>query len=127
MEEEEELASGLVNPGDDYTETKYLLYGLDLEEQQYVLGGLSLVLGTNFMQGANCGLHSRRRLQNLHPLQSLNFESPSVAVWSSFANFRYITNLRPPPLLPGPPLLRWTLMPFKMPHSISHLRCLLKS
>lgn len=35
LEEEEALASAAVVPDDDFTETKYLLHGLDLEEQQY--------------------------------------------------------------------------------------------
>ena len=30
------LASLVMGSGDDFTETKYLLYGLDLEEQQFV-------------------------------------------------------------------------------------------
>jgi hypothetical protein len=33
-EEEEEFASATVDADDDFTETKYLLYGLDLEGQQ---------------------------------------------------------------------------------------------
>ena len=39
-EEKEQFASAAVEPQteskDDFTETKYLLYGLDLEEQQYM-------------------------------------------------------------------------------------------
>ena len=46
MEEERDaLTSAVVDSGSDFTETRYLLYGLDLEEQQYVSAGLFLVLG----------------------------------------------------------------------------------
>ena len=34
LEEEEEFASATVDADGDFTETKYLLYGLDLEGQQ---------------------------------------------------------------------------------------------
>lgn len=34
--EEGELVSIVIDPSDDFTETRYLLYGLDLEQQQYV-------------------------------------------------------------------------------------------
>lgn len=47
-EEQDQLASTAVefsvDPSNDYTETKYLLYGLDLEEQQYVFADFSLAL-----------------------------------------------------------------------------------
>lgn len=33
-EEKDELASTMIDADDDFTETKYLLYGLDLEDQQ---------------------------------------------------------------------------------------------
>ena len=33
-EEKDELTSATIDADDDFTETKYLLYGLDLEEQQ---------------------------------------------------------------------------------------------
>ena len=37
MEEEKDaVASTMINSSDDFTTTKYILYGLDLEEQQYV-------------------------------------------------------------------------------------------
>lgn len=35
-EEMEEIASNKIDSTDSFTETKYLLYGLDLEERQYV-------------------------------------------------------------------------------------------
>jgi hypothetical protein len=35
-EEADEVASKKIDSTVDFTETKYLLYGLDLEEQQYV-------------------------------------------------------------------------------------------
>ena len=41
-EEKDDLASALTDPKDDFTETKYLLYGLDLEEQQCVFPRLLL-------------------------------------------------------------------------------------
>ena len=46
-EEKDELAATVLDSSDAYTETKYLLYGLDLEEQQYVFYGLTLAAGTN--------------------------------------------------------------------------------
>lgn len=33
-EEKDEIASATIDSNDDFTETKYLLYGLDLKEQQ---------------------------------------------------------------------------------------------
>jgi hypothetical protein len=45
-EEKDELASAAIDSTDSFTETKYLLYGLDLEEQQYVCFESS-VYGTN--------------------------------------------------------------------------------
>lgn len=30
------MLTAAIDSGDDFTETKYLLYGMDLEEQQYV-------------------------------------------------------------------------------------------
>ena len=45
--EKDELASVAIDASDSFTETKYLLYGLDLEEQQYVSVESSLVCGTN--------------------------------------------------------------------------------
>lgn len=57
MEEElDELASPVVNSGDDFTETKHLLYGLDLEGQQYVFAGLPSYHRTNCLLGINCSL-----------------------------------------------------------------------
>ena len=41
-EEKDDLASALTDPKDDFTETKYLLYGLDLKEQQCVFPQLLL-------------------------------------------------------------------------------------
>ena len=35
-EEKDAVASTMINSSDDFTTTKYILYGLDLEEQQYV-------------------------------------------------------------------------------------------
>lgn len=46
-EEKDKLSAAAVDSSDDYTETKYLLYGLDLEEQQYVFYGLSSAVETN--------------------------------------------------------------------------------
>jgi hypothetical protein len=40
-EEKDKAASTTIDPSDDFTETKYLLYGMDLEEQQWVLPQLS--------------------------------------------------------------------------------------
>jgi len=37
LEEKEVIASAIPDPGDDFTETKYLIYGLDLEERQLVI------------------------------------------------------------------------------------------
>jgi hypothetical protein len=34
-EEKDSIASATIHSSDDFTETKYLLYGLDLEEQLY--------------------------------------------------------------------------------------------
>ena len=36
-EEKEEIVSTIPDPGDDFTEMKYLIYGLDLEERQLVI------------------------------------------------------------------------------------------
>ena len=36
-EEKEEIASAIPDPGGDFTETKYLIYGLDLEGRQSVI------------------------------------------------------------------------------------------
>ena len=44
-EEKDEVTSATAVSGGDFTETKYLLYGLDLEEQQCVLAGFPLALG----------------------------------------------------------------------------------
>ena len=55
-EEKGELASAALDSSDSFTETKYLLYGLDLEEQQYASVGLSLIRGTDCVLGANCSL-----------------------------------------------------------------------
>lgn len=43
-EEKDEAASTAADPVDGFTQTKYLLYGLDLEEQQCVPPGLALCL-----------------------------------------------------------------------------------
>ena len=48
-EEKDELASTVVDSSDGFTETRYLLYALDLEEQQYVFSRSSLVRRTNRM------------------------------------------------------------------------------
>lgn len=48
MEEEKDAFASVATDSDgDFTEIKYLLYGLDLEEQQYVLAGLLLDLVPN--------------------------------------------------------------------------------
>lgn len=48
MEEETDALTPVATDSDgDFTEIKYLLYGLDLEEQQYVLTELLLVLAPN--------------------------------------------------------------------------------
>lgn len=59
-EEEEELAPATVDSGDNFTETKYLLYGLDLEQQQYVSVEPSLAHRTNHVLGINCSLSLHR-------------------------------------------------------------------
>ena len=41
-EEKDEVTSVTINSIDDFTQTKYLLYGLDLKEQQCVFPGLTL-------------------------------------------------------------------------------------
>ena len=48
-EEKDELASSVVDSTDDCTETGSLLYGLDLEEQQYVFDESFSVPGTNYL------------------------------------------------------------------------------
>ena len=40
-EEMEEITSSKIDSTDSFTETKYLLYGLNLEEQQYVFHALA--------------------------------------------------------------------------------------
>ena len=55
-EEKSELASAALDSNDSFTETKYLLYGLDLEEQQCVSVELSLTRGTHHVLDANCSL-----------------------------------------------------------------------
>jgi hypothetical protein len=52
-EEKDELNSAPIDPSDDFTETKYLLYGLDLEDQQSLgaRGGVLTQYITNTLQG----------------------------------------------------------------------------
>ena len=125
-EEMGELASSLVDSTDDHTETSYLLCGLDLEEQQYVFDGLFSVLGTNRLQGANCSLHSRPPLRNLHPPRSSNFEPHSVAVWPGFVCCKRNTNPRSCLCSLSFPWLISRPVPSKMHHFIFRPRCPLK-
>ena len=43
-EEKDMIASATVNSSGDFTETKYILYGLDLEEQQYAFPWVLLLV-----------------------------------------------------------------------------------
>lgn len=79
-EEKDEIVSTIVNFSDNFTATKYILYGLDLEEQQCVPPGSACVHRADPMTGANCRPHSHQQPQTRFPLRSLSSELPSVAV-----------------------------------------------
>lgn len=80
-EEQDALVSTIVDPDDNFTETKYLLYGLDLEDQRY--GTFVVVESTELTLclGANYVLHLHQELLTYHLHQSSNFE-PLTAVVS---------------------------------------------
>ena len=80
LEEKDEIVSTIVNFSDDFTATKYILYGLDLEEQQCVPPGSACVHRADPMTGANCRPHSHQQPQTRFPLRSLSSKLPSVAV-----------------------------------------------
>ena len=81
LEEERELLASTVVDSDDYfTETKYLMYGLDLKEQQYVLSICRCTRGTNPILGENYRLHSSRKPLTYHPPLSSNFEPPFAVI-----------------------------------------------
>ena len=79
-EEKEEVASAAPNPGDDFTETKYLIYGLDLEERQLVILGGVHAHRTDRSTGINCRLRSSPPPRNSFPFRSWNYDLPSVVV-----------------------------------------------
>ena len=93
-EESDGLTSTVIESVDDFTETKYLLYGLDLEERQYVLSVVRCVCGTNVMLGANYESLLRRPLPAYRPPQLSNFGPPSVVISSSFVNYKHSTSPR---------------------------------
>jgi hypothetical protein len=59
-EEKEMVTSTAVDSDKEFTETKYLLYGLDVEEQQYVSSAVFQVRETNPTAGASYGLSLHR-------------------------------------------------------------------
>ena len=67
-EESDRLASTVIESTDDFTETKYLFYGLDLEGKQYMLSAVLCVCRTNVILGANYDPHSHRPLPTHQPL-----------------------------------------------------------
>lgn len=78
-EEEQGLTSTTAGSEDVFTETKYLLYGLDLEEQQYISlahPGMQLVPSID----AKYRLPLHWRLPTCHLLRPLNFKSLIIIV-----------------------------------------------
>ena len=60
VEEKDGFAVAMIDSGDGFTETVFLLYGLDLKEQQYVSVKLLSTHRTNCIQGTNSNLCSHQ-------------------------------------------------------------------
>ena len=76
-EERDEVTSAVADPGGEFTETKYLLYGLDLEEQQCVLPYFVRFLGLIYL---------RRKLQSV--LASVASDPPPTSAVELRTTFR---------------------------------------
>ncbi|KAF9777691.1 hypothetical protein BJ322DRAFT_1114826 [Thelephora terrestris] len=71
-EEKDDTSSTAVDPSDDFTETKYLLYGLDLEQRQYKLQSVLASATSGLLPTSIVELRTtfRRRLVKFHQLQT---------------------------------------------------------
>ena len=82
LEEENSMVdSPVIDSDDDFTATKYLLYGLDLEERRYAFLSYIWGCGTNLMVDASYGLRWHRQLLTYH-LRPLSNSGPPTVVLS---------------------------------------------
>lgn len=77
LEEKDEIASATIDSNGDFTEMKYLLYGLGLEEQQWALSILMLL--------SVADVHTRRKLK--HTLLSTTLLLPPTSIIEKRTSF----------------------------------------